>query len=92
MTGTVCSEILRRGPRGEGQIDLLLDRQRIHVGAQRHDAAGLAALQHAHDAGDPDACLHLVAELLQMRGGERGGTRLLIGKLRVLVNVAAATR
>ena len=43
------------GFRGERQIDHFDDRQRIHVGAQRDDGAGLAAFQQGNDAGLPDA-------------------------------------
>ncbi len=45
-----------------GNVDLLGDGQRVHVGAQRHDRAGLAALQQAHDAGVRDVLAHLDAE------------------------------
>ena len=34
-----------------GRSHLLGDRQRIHVGAQGHDRARLAALEHRDDAG-----------------------------------------
>ena len=45
-----------------------VDRQRVHVGAQRHDRAGPAALEHADDAGVRDLLLHLVeAEGAQVR-------------------------
>jgi hypothetical protein len=37
--------------RSERQVDLLGHRQRVHVGAQRHDAALLGAAQDAHDTG-----------------------------------------
>ena len=82
------AEPLRLGLRRERHVDPLLDRQRIHVGTQRHHAAGLAALQDADHAGDADAGLDLDAELREVLGGERGGARLLVGKLGVLVDVA----
>ena len=41
----------RGRPAGEGQVDLLGDRQRVHVGAQRDDRPRPAALDHGDDAG-----------------------------------------
>ena len=52
----------------EGDVDLLGDRQRVHVGAQRDDGPGLAALEHADHAGVRDLLAHLVeAERAQVR-------------------------
>ena len=57
---------LARRLRGIGQIGLLLDRQRIHVGAQPDHldvalAGGLAAFDDADHPGTPQAGSHLVA-------------------------------
>jgi hypothetical protein len=41
----------RAGLGREGQVHLLGDRQAVHVGPQRHHAAGPAALEQAHHAG-----------------------------------------
>ena len=73
---------------GEGQVDPLLDRQRIHVGAQRHDRAGLAALEHADHAGFADPGRDLVAQGAQVPGRQRRRARLVIGKLGMLMDVA----
>ena len=73
---------------GEGHVDPLLDRQRIHVGAQRHDRTGLAALQHAHHAGFADAGSDFVAQGFQVLGGQRRRARLVIGEFGILMDVA----
>jgi hypothetical protein len=52
---------LRR--RLEGQIDLLGDGQRIHVGSQGHDRSRPAAAKHADDTRGGDAGRHLEAKL-----------------------------
>ena len=52
--------------RCERQIDGLDHRQGIHIGAQCHDGAGLAAHKHGNDAGLRHAGLDLEAKLLQM--------------------------
>jgi hypothetical protein len=72
----------------ERQVDLLLDRQRIHVGAERHHAARLSSLEDADHAGVADAGLHLVAQRRQMLGDQRRGAGLVIGELGVLMDVA----
>ena len=72
-----------------GQAGFLDDRQPIHVGAERNDAAGLCAPQHADDAGMSHLRFHLETERTQMLGDERGGAELAIGQLRMLVDVAA---
>ena len=58
------------------QAGRLLDRQRVHVGAQADDLAGaaLAAADDADHAGAADARHHLVAaEALQLVGDAAGG-------------------
>ena len=73
--------------RGEGQVDLLLDRERIHVGAQRNHAARLAAFENADHAGVAHAGLHFDAELLQVFGHERRSALLMIRELGILMDV-----
>ena len=73
------------------QAGLLLERQRVHVGAQPdHLAAGLAAADDADDAGAADAGHHLVAaetlELFRHRG--RRAVHVVL-QLRMGVHVAA---
>jgi hypothetical protein len=71
------------------QVVALLDRQCVHVGAQRDDRAGLAALQHRLDPGFRDAGLHLDAwHRAQRLGDVRRRLHFLEEKLRVLVDVA----
>ena len=78
---------LRR--RLERQVDLLGDRQRVHVGAQRHDLSGLAALEDADDAGLRDAGLHLEPERPKVLGDDLRRSDLAVAELGVLVDVAA---
>ena len=49
----------------ERQAGLLVDRQRVHVGADADRAAGPRALQHRDHAGLPDAGFHGQSELLE---------------------------
>src|SRR5687768_4725141 len=42
-----------------GHAGPLLDRQRIHVGAQAQGALAVARAQYADDAGPPDPLMHL---------------------------------
>ena len=51
MTSTSRAEIRPLALEANGRPVRLLDRQRVHVGAQRHHRAGLAALEQADDAG-----------------------------------------
>jgi hypothetical protein len=73
----------------ERHVDLFLDRQRVHVGAQRHHRAGLAALEQRHHAGAGHAGLHFHAERAQMVGHQLGRARFLVAQFGVLVDVAA---
>ena len=71
----------------EGNVDLFRDGQRVHVGAQRDDRAGLATAQHTDDAGVGDAGPHLDPEGTQVLRDEIGGPRLAIGELGMGVDV-----
>ena len=63
--------------------------QRVHVGAQRHHGAGLAALEDAHDAGHGDLLAHLVqAQRAQVLRDEPRGAHLAVAELGMLVQVA----
>ncbi len=73
----------------EGQVVRLLDRQRVHVGAQRHDTAGEAAAQDADDARLRDRVAHLEAEVAQPLGHQVPGALLAVAELGVGVEVAA---
>ena len=77
---------------GIGYARRLHDRQRIHVGAQANGLArgGLAAADHADDAGAADAGHDLVAtERAQFVGDDAGGAVDFVEQLRVLVEVMA---
>jgi hypothetical protein len=73
------------------EIGRLLDRQRIHVGAQSDDPAAvvrLAATDHPNYAGAADAGHHLIAaEAFQLLGDGRRGAMHVIKELRMGVDV-----
>ena len=73
-----------------GQIDLLGDRQTVHVRAQRHDWPGLAALENAdHGRGRAGhADLHFDAERSQVVGDELRGAGFLHAEFGMLMQVA----
>ena len=73
----------------EGQVDHLRDGQRVHVGAQRDDAARTSAAQHADNAGSADALPHFQSERAQVLRHERGGAHFLPRQLGMLVDVTA---
>ena len=58
---------------GPGQVGLLVDRQRIHVGAQAQRAAAAARAQHPDHAGAADAFVHLDPGRAQGFGDAGGG-------------------
>src|SRR5690606_23131578 len=69
---------------------LLLDRQRVHVGAQEQRLAGAAAAQDGLDAGDRDPGAHVFeADGAQPLGDDAAGARLLESQFRMAVEVAA---
>jgi hypothetical protein len=72
----------------EWQVDQLGDRQRVHVGSQRHDRAGLAPTEHAHHSRMSHAGPDIEAEAGQVVRDQLGGSHLSIRELRMLVNVA----
>ncbi len=74
---------------GEGLAGHLVDRQRVHVGADREHGARAAAFDQADDTGAGDAGLVLDAEALELAGDDAGGADLLEGELGVGVEVAA---
>jgi len=80
------------GLRGPGQVGLLVDRQRVHVGPEADGATGTVALQHADDAGLADAGGDLEPEAGQFGGDDGRGAHLLEAKLGVFVQVAADRR
>ncbi len=75
-----------------GERVALLDRQRIHVGAEADAAGRVAAPDGADDAGLGEAAMHLAAELLELGGDEVGRAALLESELGMGVDVAAEAR
>ena len=71
----------------EGQPRRLLDRKRIHVGAERDRATRFAALEDAHDARSRHPCADFQLEAAEVIRDEFRGPRLLVAKFRVLVDV-----
>ncbi len=83
----LAAEIGGGADRLEWPLGLLGDRERIHVGADRHDGAWLPAAQDADDAGVCDTGAHHEAQPGELAGDDRGGPGLVIAQLRVLVDV-----
>ncbi|MCY1429635.1 hypothetical protein D9M71_455600 [compost metagenome] len=73
----------------EGQAGRFLHRKRVHVGAQRDDLAGQAALEKPHHAMASDTRGDVHAQLAQMIRHQLGGANFLAGKFRVLVYVTS---
>jgi hypothetical protein len=67
----------------------LLDRQRVHVGAQADRAGRTAVAQHADHPGAADAAMHLDAEGLEALRDQPGRAALGEAELRMGVDVAA---
>ncbi len=73
----------------EGNVDFLDHGKRVHVGAQRDDRAGLAALERPDHAGMRDLFAHLVeAEAAQVVGDHFRGAHFAVAELGVLVEIA----
>ncbi len=76
-----------RMPRAIREAVLLIDRQRVHVGAQA-DGAGAAALaQDADNPGLRQSAMHFQTIRRELAGDDIGGTRLVEGQFRVGVNI-----
>ena len=75
------------GRAGVGQTGCLPHRQRVHVRPQQHRGA-VAVAQHTDDAGAAYPLVHLEPGLAQPLGDRRRGPPLLVGQLRVPVQVA----
>ena len=74
---------------GEGQPGFLVDRQRVHVGADGERRARPAALDRAHDAGAAEAGAVRDAEPRELGRDDAGGARFLEAQLGMGVDVAA---
>ena len=77
---------------GIGQAGRLVDRQRVHVGAQAQPARTRAALELPHHARAAQAASNGVAPALQPLGHQVTGAKLLKTDFWVLVDVAAQRR
>jgi hypothetical protein len=75
--------------RGEGEPGRLDDGQGVHVGAQRHHGAGVAAAQHPHHPGVGDLPPHLEPQGLEALRHQARGPELAVGELGMLVEVAS---
>ena len=71
-----------------GEAGLLLDRQRVHVGADRQHGARTAALDQADDAGPADAGLVAMPSRVEFARHDAGGAHLLEAEFRMGMDVA----
>ena len=74
---------------GERQPGLLLDRQRVHVGADGQYRTGSAAFDQADDPGASNACLVADAETGQFARDDAGSAHLLAAQFGMGMDVAA---
>jgi hypothetical protein len=81
--------VLRRDGGLEGDVHLLRDRQRVHVGPQRDHRAGTRAPQHGDHARLRHALAHFEREAFQLGSDDARRPHLTVPKLRVLVQVTA---
>ena len=78
---------------GVGAARPLLERERVHIGAQADRAlAGKAAADRRDDAGAADALRHLDAPFAKLAADERGGAVLLHSELGMGMDVAPDLR
>jgi hypothetical protein len=71
----------------EGEVGLLGHRQRVHVGADGDQRAGLASLEQGDHAGLGDAGARLEPEAPQVGGDQLGRLALAVRELGVLMDV-----
>ncbi|MCY1232900.1 hypothetical protein D9M72_454160 [compost metagenome] len=74
---------------GVGQAGLLLDRQRIHVGADAECLAAVTLAQGADQASRAQAAMHGVAPRRQLLGDQVAGAALLEGEFGMGVDLVA---
>ena len=73
----------------EGQAGLLFNRQRVHISPKEKQLTGLSAVNGCNQAG-LNGALHIGnAQTLQFLRDQGAGLKLLIGQLRVFMNLAA---
>jgi hypothetical protein len=66
-----------------------VDRQRVHVGADRQHGTGAAALDQADDTGPADTGAVADAQALKLARDDAGGAHLLEAEFRMRMDVAA---
>ena len=74
--------------RFEWQVDLLDNRQRIHVCAKCDQRTRLTALQYGNDAGVSDACLYFQAHAFQFRRNFGGCFEFTVTEFRIFVKMS----
>ena len=74
---------------GIGEVRGLLDRQRIHIGADAEPALAGSVGQRRHDTRAGDARGYVVAPRRKPGGDKLAGAALLKGQLRILMQVAS---
>ena len=74
----------------ERQVDLLGDRERVHVRSQSGDASRFAAAKNADDPSVRDRRAHFDAQLFEFVGDQLRCAELAIAELGMLMDVAAA--
>ena len=75
--------------RAVGEIVHLVDRQRVHIGAQPDRRRRIAAPDRADDPGPGEPAMHLAAELGELGRDQVGGALLGEGEFGMGVDVAA---
>ncbi len=85
----LAAEIGGLRDRPEGEVGLLGDRQRVHVGAHRDDSPRLGTAQDSDDTGVRHPGPDLKTEPGEFGGHQRGGAGLPIAQLRIAVDVLA---
>ena len=73
--------------RCERQVHFLVNGQRIHVGAQRNDRTGFAALEQRHNAGMRHAGADFESQRPEVLGNDSRGTKFAIAEFGIAVDV-----
>jgi hypothetical protein len=81
--------VLLFGGRRKGQPWRFLDRQGVHVGAQRDRSPGLSSTKHPDNTSPRHPGTHLKLQIPQVVGYQLGCLSLLVAKLRMLVDLPA---
>ena len=71
------------------EVILLLDKQRIHIGAQRNAVGAMAPAQNTDNASSGQALMNFDASLLQLPGDQSGGCGFFKSGFGILVELSA---